>query len=128
MGEERRAICNACRHRFSMNIGGGFRFHLLRCDRCGAEKAIGFDSLGDIHLRYLKGLQGPYSVATADYDREVQRNYPGEPLPEGDYESKVEEFAGKCGCGGEYKFNAPPRCPKCKSSDLKMGKVLLCYD
>ena len=128
MGEERRAICNKCRHRFSVNIEGGFRFHLLHCDRCGGEKAIDFDTLGEIHLQYLKGLQGPYSVATADYDRDVQKNYAGAPLSEEDYESKVEEFAGKCRCGGWYKFNAPPRCPKCKSSDLSMGKVLTHYD
>ena len=91
-------------------------------------KVLKKTSLGNIHLRYLKGLPGPYSVATADYDREAQRNYPGEALSREDYESKVEEFAGKCGCGRQYKFNALPRCPKCKSSDLKMGKALVCCD
>jgi len=30
----------------------------------------------------------------------------------------AEETAGKCSCGGDYKSDAPPRCPGCKSTDL----------
>ena len=26
---------------------------------------------------------------------------------------------GKCGCGGRFTFDAPPRCPKCRSTDYE---------
>ena len=99
--------------------GGGFCFHLLHCDQCGKEKSIGFDELGEVHLRYLKGLSGPYSIATRDHDKEVQERYPGEPLSEAEYDLKVEEVAGKCKCGGRFSFDAPARCPLCKSDDYR---------
>jgi len=42
MGMSYEAICNDCGAKFTANEGGGFVFHLLHCDRCGAERAISF--------------------------------------------------------------------------------------
>jgi len=50
----------------------------------------------------------------------VQENYPGEPIGKEEYLQGVERFAGKCICGGKFRFDASPRCPKCGSDDFEM--------
>jgi len=32
--------CNSCGKEFEIREGGDFTFHLLHCDKCGAEKSI----------------------------------------------------------------------------------------
>jgi hypothetical protein len=110
--------CRKCACSFDVNSGGGFFFHLLRCDICGKEWSIRFDEIGDPHLRYVKGLPGPYCVASSKFDEHVNKNYPGEPMSEEEYHVAVEQIAGGCSCGGSYKFDAPPRCPSCRSAEL----------
>lgn len=129
MGERYLAMCEKCGHKFHINEGGGFFFHLLRCNRCGKTKSISFKKIGDPHLKYIKGLAMPYCMASAESDMKIQRDYPGEPISEKEYHMVVEKIAGKCNCGGRYKFNAHPRCPKCKSSKIKdTGKDKIMYD
>ncbi len=130
MGIAISVICKRCGSRYSASFGGGFVFHLLRCDACGREKSIAFHELGDLHLRYLKGLDGPYCVATSEHDRLVRENYPGEPLGEDEYFRAVEEFAGGCGCGGRFRMNAKPRCPECGSAEFDEDPEgpVCCYD
>ena len=118
MGQRYSATCNDCGNKFLVGEGGGFFFHLLKCDKCGEDKSISFDELGDVHCRYLKGLSGSYCVATSEHDKHVQENYPGEPLTEEEYHKEVENIARKCKCGGQYKLKAPSRCPKCKSTNI----------
>lgn len=105
-------------------------FHLLHCDTCGKDKSISFQELGDIHLRYLKGLKGPYCVATGDQDKYVRENYPGEPLHEEEYHKAIDSIAGVCGCGGHFRMDAKPKCPNCRSEDLDEDKngMICCYD
>ena len=117
MGMESGARCKACGHTFRISEGGGFAFHLLRCDRRGETRSVTFDELGLIHLRYLKGLPGPYSVATAQHDQQVKHKFTGKPLSERGYHAAVQKYAGKHSCGGAFKFRAPPRCPRCHSAD-----------
>ncbi len=119
MGQQDQVICNNCGHHFDVSEGGGFFFHLLHCDQCGAEKGISFDEIGDPHLRYLKDLSGPYCVASSDQDKYIRENYPGESLSEKDYHRIVEELAGECDCGGSFKLNEKPRCPECNSTSYK---------
>lgn len=121
MGYSYTAYCRKCRSSFKVNDGGGFFFHLLRCDSCGGERSIGFDEIGEPHLRYLKGLDGPYCLASAEHDRHVRENYPGEPMGEEEYHGAVEEICGRCDCGGRFRFDAPPRCPKCRTAYEKTG-------
>jgi len=116
-GSRFEAVCSVCTMRFPVNDGGGFFFHLLRCDTCGQEKRIGFDTLGEIHLRYIKGLGGPWCVASTDADKKVQVSFPGEPIDEKEYHAFVEKSAGLCSCGGNYTFDAKPRCPRCHASE-----------
>lgn len=119
MGSSRDVICESCGHRFQASEGGGFFFHLLHCDRCGREKSVGFDELGDAHLRYVKGLSGPWTVGTMELDKHIQENYPAQPLTEDEYSSVIEQTAGSCDCGGGYQMEAPPRCPVCRSVEFR---------
>ena len=128
MGQSFKATCKKCKKKFPANDGGGFFFHKLHCDKCGKEKDIAFEKLGDTHLRYLKGLEGPYSVVSSEHDKYVRENYLGEPLKEEEYNKAVEEFAGKCKCGGQFSMEAPIRCPKCKSDDIDLGEAVINYD
>ena len=128
MGAEVSARCLDCRKKFTFSSGGGFTFHLVRCDTCGKEKGIAFDQLGELHLRYLKGLPGPYSVATADHDEDVRQHAPVEPISEEEYDKGIDALAGECECGGKYQRSAPVRCPRCHSVRIKEGGVRLLYD
>jgi|LGOV01.1.fsa_nt_gb Zn finger protein HypA/HybF involved in hydrogenase expression len=118
MGHRFSAVCNECGTNFLASEGGGFFFHLLHCEKCGKERSISFNEISDIHARYLKGLSGRYSIATSAHDEVVKRSCRGKPLSQEDYHRKVEEWAGKCNCRGSYRFEAPPRCPKCKSTNF----------
>jgi predicted Zn-ribbon and HTH transcriptional regulator len=126
MGQRMEAECRDCGEIFEVDHDGGFAFHLLRCDRCGKTKSITFDELGELHIRYLKGLTGPYSVATARSDELARPS--GPPISEGEYYAGIEVAAGPCNCGGQYKLDAPPRCPQCRSRNISEGDVTVLYD
>lgn len=121
MGQEYRAICVACGREFMVRDGGAFSFHLLHSDVCGTERGIGFDEIGEPHLRHLKGLKVPYCMASAEHDPHVRETYPGEPMGEEEYHTTVEGICGKCDCGGQFRFDAFPRCPKCRTPYEKTG-------
>lgn len=106
MGSQYGVICKDCGKKSMVSKGGGFTFHLLHCNKCGDEKEISFDELGDIQIRYEKR-----------FNTEVEKE--AETLTEKEYQKLVEQFAGKCKCGGKYKFNAPPRCFHCKSKNIE---------
>lgn len=128
MGQIFRTACLECGERFEMSRGGGFRFHQLGCDTCGKTTTVGFVALGDLHRRYVKGLSGPYCLATAEDDERVQEEPGIKPISTEEYHRQVEGMAGKCVCGGRFTFAAPPRCPKCRSTRLADGTVVICYD
>jgi len=128
MGHQVSAKCLDCGQRFTIDHGGGFSFHLVRCDRCGKTKSIGFDDLGELHLRYLKGLPGPYCIASAEHDENVRKHASVEPISEEEYHRGIEAIAGKCRCRGKYTLDAPPRCPKCRSTRIEEGEPTVMYD
>jgi hypothetical protein len=128
MGCSVAAKCGDCGATFTVDHGGGFFFHLVRCDRCGQTRSIGFDELGELHLSYLKGLPGPYCIASAAHDENVRKNAPVEPISEEQYHKGVETLAGGCGCGGEYRLDAPHRCPECRSTRIEEGEIDIMYD
>jgi len=130
MGHSEDVICSDCGTRYTIRDGGGFRFHLLHCERCGREKSIGFEEIGETHLRYLKGLDVPYSTPTAESDKQIQENYPGQPITAKEYHRHVEVMLGKCKCGGFFSFDAPARCPNCRSTEhtAAPGGEMIDYD
>lgn len=105
-----------CGTHFGAQHGGGFYFDLLQCDACGATATLLHQDLGDIHLRYVKGLPSPYAVARSDMDRRIQAEYPGEPLSRAEYRAAAEATLDPCSCGGRFRYDASPRCPTCRST------------
>lgn len=78
IGARFHATCRGCGRSFTYYMGGGFAFHLLRCDRCGREKSLRFRRLDETHLRYLKGIAPmPWSIPTAEHNRWVQEHCTG---------------------------------------------------
>ena len=128
MGHQVRAKCLDCGRTFKVDHGGGFSFHLLRCDTCGKTKSMAFDALGELHARYLKGLPGPYSIATAGQDEDIGEHAPVQPISEAECYKGIEKVGGRCRCGGSYRLDAPPRCPKCRSTRVEEGEITVMYD
>ena len=128
MGHRLEAKCLECGTSFDVDHDGGFTFHLVRCDQCGRTKSIGFEELGELHIRYLKGLTVPYSIATAKSDAAARELPSGPPISEDEYNVGVELAAGHCKCGGKYTLNSPPRCPTCHSTSISEGRITIFYD
>ena len=128
MGHTAEHKCLDCGKDFEAEHDGGFFFHLLRCDSCGKTKEVSFEEIEDLHTRYIKGLPGPYCVASSEHDDYVQQNVDVEPLSEKDYNNGVEKFAGVCKCGGSFLFDAPVRCPKCRSINIEEIRITIMYD
>lgn len=116
MGSASGYICRTCRAKFQVRSGGGFFFDLMHCDTCGETMSVRHQELGDIHLGVVKGLPGPYAVARMEMDRQIQREYPGEPLTREEYHAAAEATLDPCSCGGSFRYDAPARCPKCRST------------
>jgi hypothetical protein len=116
MGSATGHICKACGTQFTVRSGGGFFFDLLHCDTCGEAKSVAHEELGEIHLRFVKGLPGPYATARSEMDRRIQREYPGEPLTRAEYHAAAKATLVPCSCGGSFRYDAPARCPTCRST------------
>ena len=82
MGQISSYVCRVCWARFAVSAGGGFFYDLPHCDSCGAHKSVRHHDLGDIFLGYIKGLDVPYTVATAGRDRRIRDEYTGQPPSE----------------------------------------------
>lgn len=122
MGSASGHICNHCGTRFTVRQGGGFYFDLLHCDACGAPRSVQHGDLGDIHLRFVKGLPGPYAVARSEMDRRIRAEYDGEPIDRVQYHALAEGTLEPCACGGRFRYDAPARCPSCRSDQRSWGR------
>ena len=110
--------CTACETGFDVSEGGGFFFDRLHCDVCGATRSVNHRDLGDIHLRFVKGLEfgRPYAIVRAGFDQMIQEEHPGEPLTLDAYHAAVEATLDPCTCGGRFRYDASSRCPNCRST------------
>src|ERR1700761_9031869 len=127
MGSQKAATCLDCGDHFTVNDGGGFKFHQLRCVLCGRDTFVGFDELGDLHVRYLKGSAMPYTVASAGEHEYIRKHVDVEPLSSEKYYEAV-AASRKCECGGDLSFSAPARCPQCGSTHIEEGFAHILYD
>lgn len=116
MGSASTFICGACGAHFTVRSGGGFFFDLLHCDTCGRSKSVSHQALGEIHLGFVKGLPGPYAVARAGMDRRIKAEFAGPTLTRDEYHAAAEATLDTCECGGHFRYNAPARCPECRST------------
>jgi hypothetical protein len=128
MGCELRATCLECHTSFSVYDGGAVFSHAVRCEECGETKFIGLHELGDLHARFVKGLPGAYSSFTRRDDAFVQEHVPVEPISQTEYNTGIEAAAGRCACGGKFSLTAPPRCPGCRSTNIRTGDCIMFYD
>ena len=117
MGSASSFICRACGTPFMARDGGGFLFDLLHCDACGETRSVSHEELGDIHLGFVKGLPGPYAVSRMRLDRQIKDTYRGQPLTRDEYHAAAEATLERCDCGGRFRYDAPARCPGCRSTD-----------
>lgn len=127
MGHSHKAECRECGAKFEVDHGDGSDFHLLHCDKCGQTKNVRFASIRQLHGRYVKRL-GPRRAGPAQYRKWVADDSAPDSISKKEYLAAVEKVAGRCWCGGSYKFAAPPRCPKCRSLRLKVGAITVTYD
>lgn len=49
-------------------------------------------------------------------DAEIKATYPGRALTRAEYRAAAEATLDRCACGGTYRYDAPPRCPGCRST------------
>ena len=119
MGSEYEARCRKCGRTFSVSQGGGFSFYLLRCEKCGKEKSVSFEELRDLNRRDLNSFSVPHSVATAVRDEEIRETAPGPPPL---IDSEIETLLRKHRCGGHFRFDSPPRYPKCRSTEVEVDE------
>ena len=117
MGSASGYICEACGARFVASGGGGFYFDLLHCDQCGRDRSVGHQDMGDIHLGFVKGLRGSYAVSRSRLDEQIKATYEGTPLSRDEYHAAVEATLDPCDCGGRFRYDAPARCPQCRSTE-----------
>lgn len=109
--------CTSCNLEFTVIKGGGFAFDVLHCDTCGADTTVSHESIGGPHLAFVKGLPGVYAGARAGLDQQIKATYPGEPISRDEYHGCVEATEEPCRCGGTFTYDAPPRCPGCRSTE-----------
>lgn len=99
MGELSSTTCLDCGTQFQVFDGGGFRFRVLRCEKCGQSTTV---TDADLSRRGVLGVLRLRS-------RKVWGANIGD----------VERVAGHCACGGAFRIDAPPRCPNCLSISLQ---------
>ncbi len=116
MGSAAGHICKVCGSQVWARSGGGFFFDLLHCDTCGRDQNVTHQELGDIHLGFVKGLPGPYAVARSKMDSQIQREFEGTTLTREEYHAAAEATLDPCPCGGRFRYDAPARCPECRST------------
>jgi hypothetical protein len=97
MGQQFGAICGSCGHHFDVRKGGGFVFELLQCDTCSNTRSVG-------HAE----VWGPYQA------------YRRSPAAEQDHYHALQKHAGRCRCDGHFLLSAPPRCPRCRSTEYQV--------
>ena len=117
MGFASGQICKVCGTSFRVQDGGGFFFDMLHCDTCGEAKSVGHVDLGDIHFGFVKGLGRP--VRRRPHRRWTggsRTSSAGEPLSRDEYHAAAEATLAPCSCGGRFRYDAPARCPNCRST------------
>lgn len=107
------AICQDCGYHYNVNEGGGFFFELLRCNTCGLTESIPQgDDDSEEGEKVLHAIRHDYDSLSPKERVEF-----------------IEQYLGRCICGGQYAKEAPIRCPQCYSTHYDYGNnVGIDYD
>lgn len=119
MGHLLGVICKDCGEKYTVSEGSGFLFHILRCDTCGKGKPIRVTELEEIYSIYFEEINSSIFIPSSHPYIFSKDDYPFGPIDYFPYYHKVEDFLGKCSCGGNFRLNAQNRCPNCRSTIYK---------
>jgi DNA-directed RNA polymerase subunit M/transcription elongation factor TFIIS len=86
--------------------------HWATCNKCGKEFYVSDGGGFRFEMLHCDKCGREKSVSHSSTDMEKIWN--GQRIP--------------CRCGGSFTGNAPPRCPRCKSTDFTYGGIMTCYD
>jgi hypothetical protein len=122
-----RAICNRCETRFDAAWGHTRRGFCLRCAECGRPLGVPKD---EVEEPPGSNVQLSQLVAEVEATPKPPKRSLGElveelvargPSPEWiAWQQRVEATPPACACGGRYRFDAPSRCPQCRSADHRI--------
>lgn len=125
MGWLTQVICNRCDARFEVGSGHTRRSWCLRCAVCGATKVVskeevedprgGDFSLAPINQKEMEGLAADPERA----QRFIAEVFSGPSPAWLAWEQRVEDSLPPCKCDGQFRFGAPARCPRCRSTDYR---------
>ncbi len=87
------------------------RAYTAKCKKCDEEFEC--NEGGSFRARLFK-------CDTCGKDCWCLRSLEGELIPE-EYDDPPKKPPEQCECGGQFKIGAPPRCPKCRSTEIEMA-------
>src|SRR3989338_8978787 len=102
-------LCWRCWCGYEMYSPGEFAdFLVFYCDRCGACRVA--DTYGEVGIAKRKFLDLHYPSVRGWGGKKEDREF-----------SKIfeEGWAVRCPCGGRFRFNAWPPCPRCHAKPLR---------
>jgi len=116
MGHLFGVICKDCGEKYNVSEGSGLIFHILRCDACGKGKPIRVKKLEEICSILFEEINSSIFIPSLHHHIfSIDAN----PFGSNDYFTycfKLEDFFGRCCCGGHFRFNVLKRCPNCRSA------------
>ncbi len=128
MGHIAPAKCLDCGEAFRVRQGGSFTSHLLRCDACGKTRLVHLKESHQLRSRHGQGCLDEEISRESGRHSEESDSAGIEPVTEADYRQELESLVGTCECGGRHTFDAPARCPSCRSVCVELGRPTILYD
>ena len=129
MGCSFKATCNDCRLDFDASEGGG-----LLSSTCCDVIAVASPSPSAL----TRSVSRTFSISRVFLVRIVSTRQratrssvsriPANRSQRNNTIEAVERLAGKCQCEGQFQFDAPIRCPRCRSSRIEHGEINIMYD
>jgi DNA-directed RNA polymerase subunit RPC12/RpoP len=112
---QKKVRCARCSTLFAVGHDDDETHHLLRCRRCGREKALDCEDVTEFFsdAPFSSFWQTGVPSESGKFTEPVKN---GAPANERRYRFTVERLAGLCVCGSVFKFSGKPRCPRCRSS------------
>lgn len=131
MGMVHETTCNHCGLQFELAVGGSMMAEMFHCHQCDEATAVERDRLRDAHDEHAGAIdaarrgQAHRSSAESPIAQQQRAELAAAP---GGFDDHLEQLVGRCPCGGQFGLYAQPRCPACKSTDLSLGEVTMCFD